>query len=762
MFKKIVILQFLCSFQLIGPKEEKKQEIKDKAEPKFSTTLSTPIEDIIEETISEELAEDITTKKKSQTKKGSLKPAAKKEGKISEKTKKKPKEPIDEDAVGYSFFIPKTVGKIRTGDNSSNVLKKVEDTEASPVDDIGFSFLPVKTKGKKYKNTYEKKDTKPETLNSVVEKTIRKTKEDNSKPSIIDHYKPNRKHEAVIENVPVVTKKFTSNLEKVQQFVNVHRLEEKISSENLIKEYKESKKVTSGVSYASIAKNSPETPEKLEGWIEPVKNQEPVPELALSGPQVYTEPGKSVCSPEQSQITVETSSEENLFDSIKESTDKLVECNGIQNDLLIDEITSTQDDIRSKNSSICVVENLDSDDEQGLILSNLNEFVSIEQKLNSQKKEPKKESSRSKNSSICVIGSLSDLDDLDDEAPSLIDSAQKFIEIETVKENILHQPSAYINDFEKTLVNNTKVEITNGIEITEEYKSEPVSKVDLVSSVANSIDTGESVPLEYTAEQIEENNSINSSNFKASKFSFDIGNSSENSTEYIPIASEVEPQIEVDNIQPVINSVEKVDSGDLLADVESQIEITFKENGCELSHQDNRLSNLESEILTGDQDYEPFVQKPVDNLAKQAIQATKNLIEEEICVKKFAYTTGIEVGKTPDTYLSKKLLYTTMQPVRVLTLNANEHQDCTLYHIEKNWVLQFRIGPSLFGRKLYLYCNYPVEQNDVLTEFKRSRYQLLEWVCDEGCQNADDTVFYAQITTRLAGSFHFYFTYENE
>lgn len=99
--------------------------------------------------------------------------------------------------------------------------------------------------------------------------------------------------------------------------------------------------------------------------------------------------------------------------------------------------------------------------------------------------------------------------------------------------------------------------------------------------------------------------------------------------------------------------------------------------------------------------------------------------------------------------------------VRVLTLNDNEHQDSTLYRIEKNWTLQFRLGPSLLGRKVSLYCNYPETKDGKILEFNRDRYFLLSWVQDEGCQHSDDTALYTQITVKIAGSFHYYFIYEN-
>lgn len=106
--------------------------------------------------------------------------------------------------------------------------------------------------------------------------------------------------------------------------------------------------------------------------------------------------------------------------------------------------------------------------------------------------------------------------------------------------------------------------------------------------------------------------------------------------------------------------------------------------------------------------------------------------------------------KEPNMYINEQ--------IRVLTLNDKEHQDSTLYRLNKNWILQFRLGPSLLGRRISLYTNYPEKSN---VEFKRTRYQQLKWNQDEGCKNADDTASYAEIVVNIAGSFHYYFTYED-
>lgn len=109
-----------------------------------------------------------------------------------------------------------------------------------------------------------------------------------------------------------------------------------------------------------------------------------------------------------------------------------------------------------------------------------------------------------------------------------------------------------------------------------------------------------------------------------------------------------------------------------------------------------------------------------------------------------------EFPQTGDMYVNEQ--------IRVLTLNDNEHQDSTIYRIEKNWIIQFRLGPSLLGRRVSLFTNYPENPN---VEFKRTRYHQLKWHQDEGCKNADDTASFAELVAKMAGSFHFYFTYDD-
>ncbi|KAK9890597.1 hypothetical protein WA026_011962 [Henosepilachna vigintioctopunctata] len=95
--------------------------------------------------------------------------------------------------------------------------------------------------------------------------------------------------------------------------------------------------------------------------------------------------------------------------------------------------------------------------------------------------------------------------------------------------------------------------------------------------------------------------------------------------------------------------------------------------------------------------------------------------------------------------------------VRVLTLGDNSFQDSTLYRLKKNYVIEFRLGPSLFGRKISIYCNFPQEENGFLSDFARNNYRLLEWKQDKGCESSEESSLYTQIKCSLAGSFHFYY-----
>jgi glycogen debranching enzyme len=73
------------------------------------------------------------------------------------------------------------------------------------------------------------------------------------------------------------------------------------------------------------------------------------------------------------------------------------------------------------------------------------------------------------------------------------------------------------------------------------------------------------------------------------------------------------------------------------------------------------------------------------------------------------------------------------------------------------WQLQFRLGPSLFGRKVTVYCNHPEGTEE---EYIRKRYRPLQWESDEDIHAGDDTSSFAEVAIRRAGSFHYYFIYD--
>ncbi|CAK1552429.1 unnamed protein product [Leptosia nina] len=120
--------------------------------------------------------------------------------------------------------------------------------------------------------------------------------------------------------------------------------------------------------------------------------------------------------------------------------------------------------------------------------------------------------------------------------------------------------------------------------------------------------------------------------------------------------------------------------------------------------------------------------------------------------------------------------------VRRLELNHGEHQDSTLYRFDKGCNIRFSPGPSLMGRKVYLYTNYividkalPAEKTDLI-EFDRNQYYLLEWCRTTVESNSGeasltenlgtgllvtDTDAFCELRLERAGSFHYYFVYDS-
>lgn len=95
--------------------------------------------------------------------------------------------------------------------------------------------------------------------------------------------------------------------------------------------------------------------------------------------------------------------------------------------------------------------------------------------------------------------------------------------------------------------------------------------------------------------------------------------------------------------------------------------------------------------------------------------------------------------------------------IRVHQLNDKENLETILFRLEKGWTLHFTLGPSLFGKKVSIYINYPENISD---DFQRNKYQKLP-LKSQSINKFDDTSLYAEITFELTGSFHYYFVYEN-
>ena len=69
------------------------------------------------------------------------------------------------------------------------------------------------------------------------------------------------------------------------------------------------------------------------------------------------------------------------------------------------------------------------------------------------------------------------------------------------------------------------------------------------------------------------------------------------------------------------------------------------------------------------------------------------------------------------------------------------------------WKLQFRLGPSLLGRRVRLFVNHPANEK---TTFDRAQYRELAWE-HESRNKDDDTAMHADVILSASGSYHYYF-----
>ena len=91
--------------------------------------------------------------------------------------------------------------------------------------------------------------------------------------------------------------------------------------------------------------------------------------------------------------------------------------------------------------------------------------------------------------------------------------------------------------------------------------------------------------------------------------------------------------------------------------------------------------------------------------------------------------------------------------IRILTLELNQNGSSIVYKLQKKWILQFRLGPSLLGQTVFLHTNYPLKDG----VFDRTSYSEIPWQKDSE-NSVDDTSIFANIEVEFSGSFHLYLT----
>ncbi|XP_028825422.1 glycogen debranching enzyme-like isoform X1 [Denticeps clupeoides] len=75
----------------------------------------------------------------------------------------------------------------------------------------------------------------------------------------------------------------------------------------------------------------------------------------------------------------------------------------------------------------------------------------------------------------------------------------------------------------------------------------------------------------------------------------------------------------------------------------------------------------------------------------------------------------------------------------------------TLFRLERGFELQFRLGPTLQGRAVRVYTNYPAQGQ----KFDRSRFRSLEWI--NPTRGEADSEKFCKLDLEVAGSYQYYF-----
>ncbi len=88
----------------------------------------------------------------------------------------------------------------------------------------------------------------------------------------------------------------------------------------------------------------------------------------------------------------------------------------------------------------------------------------------------------------------------------------------------------------------------------------------------------------------------------------------------------------------------------------------------------------------------------------------------------------------------------------VLSLNAKECGEHTLYRLRRGQTLQIRLGPSLLGCDVSVFTNHPSGEK---AAFDRNTYRKLEWTLGH-----DATAAFIDVRMCRSGSFRYYFQCE--
>lgn len=73
--------------------------------------------------------------------------------------------------------------------------------------------------------------------------------------------------------------------------------------------------------------------------------------------------------------------------------------------------------------------------------------------------------------------------------------------------------------------------------------------------------------------------------------------------------------------------------------------------------------------------------------------------------------------------------------------------------VSSGFELQFRLGPSLQGKKVTVHTNYPLEGQP----FNRKKFYALAWNNPTGKE--DDSDKFCALDLKIAGSYEYYFGY---